>query len=216
MESITEKSLVETETQTEIEKETELEKETEQWMNLLLEENSEEAEVIIEIPRNSRVKYEYDKITQRIICDRILSTPFSYFFNYGYIPNTLSSDGDPIDAVVLMEDAIYPGCSIQCRILGYLETKDEKGDDPKLILCPTTKVDPGCNHWNDILDISISILNKIKHFFTHYKDLEEGKFVEVGNFMGKDDAKQLIIDSRIQYFSNLISENNFTIEKENA
>ena len=196
--------------------ENKIEKEAENWMNLLLEENSEEIEVIIEIPRNSRIKYEYDKKLQRMICDRVLTTPFAYFFNYGYIPNTLSNDGDPIDAVVLMDEEIYPGCSIQCRLLGYLETKDEKGDDPKLILCPTSKVDPGCNHWKDVLDIPITTLNKIKHFFSHYKDLEEGKFVEIGTFVGKEDAKQLVIESRIQYFSNLMGESGFAVEEENS
>ena len=186
--------------------EAELEKETEKWMNFMLEENSDEVEVIVEIPRNSRVKYEYDKESQRIICDRILTTPFSYFFNYGYVPNTLSEDGDPIDAVVLMEDALFPGCSIQCRILGVLETKDEKGDDPKLILCPSSKVDPGYDRWEDVLDVSMTMLNKLTHFFTHYKDLEKGKYVEVGSFMCKEKAKQIIVDSRIRYFSNLMDE----------
>jgi inorganic pyrophosphatase len=210
MESSSETS-VETENK-ETEEKTEIEKETDKWIEILLEENSTEVEVIVEIPKNSRIKYEYDKEAQRMVCDRILTTPFSYFFNYGYIPNTLSEDGDPIDAVILMEDAIYPGCSIRCRILGYLETKDEKGNDPKLILCPTSKIDPGYDHWRDILDISIAILNKLKYFFTHYKDLEEGKFVEVGHFMGKEDAKQMIIESRMLYYSNLMDESQLILE----
>jgi inorganic pyrophosphatase len=181
--------------------------ETDKWMNVLAEDNPEEVEVIIEIPKDSRVKYEYDKETQRIVCDRILTTPFSYFFNYGYLPNTLSEDGDPMDAIVLMEDALFPGCSIRCRILGVLETKDEKGEDPKLILCPTSKIDPGYEHWRDILDVSVALLNKLKHFFSHYKDLEEGKFVEVGHLLGKEDAKQMVLASRIHYYSQLIDEN---------
>ena len=181
--------------------------ETDKWMNVLAEDNPEEVEVIIEIPKDSRVKYEYDKETQRIVCDRILTTPFSYFFNYGYLPNTLSEDGDPMDAIVLMEDALFPGCSIRCRILGVLETKDEKGEDPKLILCPISKIDPGYEHWRDILDVSVALLNKLKHFFSHYKDLEEGKFVEVGHLLGKEDAKQMVLASRIHYYSQLIDEN---------
>jgi inorganic pyrophosphatase len=196
----------------ETEEKTQIEKETDRWMSILLEENSEEMDVIIEIPRNSRIKYEYDKVSQRMVCDRVLTTPFSYFFNYGFLPNTLSEDGDPIDAVVLMEDAIFPGCSIRCRILGVLETEDEKGQDPKLILCPVSKVDPGYDHWKDILDVSIAILNKIKHFFTHYKDLEEGKYVKVGHFMSKEDARQIIIDSRIRYFSGLMDEGKLILQ----
>ena len=161
-----------------------------------------EVEVIIEIPRNSRVKYEYDKQSQRIVCDRILTTPFSYFFNYGYIPNTLSDDGDALDAVVLMDEPLVPGCSIQCRIMGLLETSDEKGNDPKIVLCPSVSVDPCYEHWNDILDVSIGMLNKLKHFFSHYKDLEKGKFVQVGSFLGREDAKQVVADSRIVFYSN--------------
>jgi inorganic pyrophosphatase len=182
-----------------------IEMELDKCMEVLLEENSEEINVIIEIPRNSRIKYEYDKVAQRMVCDRVLTTPFSYFFNYGYLPNTLSEDGDPIDAVILMEDAIFPGCSIRCRLLGVLETEDEKGTDPKLILCPVSKVDPGYDHWRDILDVSISILNKLKHFFSHYKDLEEGKFVKVGHFLSKEDARQIVFDSRVRYYSNLLN-----------
>jgi inorganic pyrophosphatase len=196
----------------ETEEKTQIEKETDRWMSILLEENSEEMDVIIEIPRNSRIKYEYDKVSQRMVCDRVLTTPFSYFFNYGFLPNTLSEDGDPIDAVVLMEDAIFPGCSIRCRILGVLETEDEKGQDPKLILCPVSKVDPGYDHWKDILDVSIALLNKIKHFFTHYKDLEEGKYVKVGHFTSKEDARQIIIDSRIRYFSGLMDEGKLILQ----
>ena len=195
-----------------IDMETKIDTEVEKWMSLLLEEDSEEVNVLIEIPKGSRIKYEYDKETQRMICDRVLSTPFSYFFNYGYVPNTLSEDGDPIDAVVLMEESLFPGCSIRCRILGYLETKDEKGIDPKLILCPITKIDSSHDNWRDILDVSVSVLNKIKHFFEHYKDLEDGKFVEVGDFVGKADAIQAVTDSRILYFSRMIDESKIPLQ----
>lgn len=102
----------------------------------------EEVDVIIEISKNSHIKYEYDKERNMIMCDRILHTPMKYPFNYGFIPNTLSEDGDPLDVVVLMDDKLIPGCIIKCIILGYLETRDDAGNDPKLIVCPIEKVDP--------------------------------------------------------------------------
>jgi len=102
----------------------------------------EKVDVIIEISKNSHIKYEYDKERNMIMCDRILHTPMKYPFNYGFIPNTLSEDGDPLDVVVLMDDKLIPGCIIKCTILGYLETRDDVGNDPKLIVCPVEKVDP--------------------------------------------------------------------------
>jgi inorganic pyrophosphatase len=107
----------------------------------------EEVDVVIEISKNSHIKYEYDKEKNMIRCDRILHTPMKYPFNYGFIPNTLSEDGDPLDVVVLMDDKLVPGCIIRCTILGYLETKDDAGNDPKLIVCPIKKVDP---MWKDM------------------------------------------------------------------
>jgi inorganic pyrophosphatase len=189
-------------------------KEIDEWMEVLLEEKSEDLEVIIEIPKGSRIKYEYDKDSQRMICDRVLSTPFTYFFNYGYIPNTLRENGNPLDAVVLMEDSLLPGCSIRCRLLGILETSDENGDDPKLIVCPISKIDRNYEQWEDVLDVSISELNKLKYFFSHYKDLEEGSFVEVGNFIGREDSKRLLIDSRIHYYSSLMDSSLSTMDME--
>ncbi len=144
-------------------------------------------EVFIEIAKNSHIKYEYDKEKRALICDRILHTPLKYHFNYGFIPNTLSEDGDPIDVVVLMNDALVPGCLIKCRILGFLDTEDSAGNDPKLICCPITKVDPSWRDVSDINDISSHELEQIKYFFQHYKDLEY-KQVIVGNFHGKKDA----------------------------
>jgi len=184
--------------------EPEMDAQTGQWMDALVRENTEDLEVIVEIPKGSHVKYEYDKKTQRIVCDRILSTPFFYFFNYGYVPNTLSEDGDPLDVILLMEDSLFPGCSIRCRVLGLLETSDEKGTDPKLIVCPISKIDNFYDHLEDVMDVSVGLLNKIKHFFQHYKDLEKGKYVKVGQFMGHEDARHVLFESRIAYYSQLI------------
>lgn len=162
----------------------------------LMEETDPEftVDVFIEIAKNSHIKYEYDKEKKALICDRILHTPFNYQFNYGFIPDTLSEDGDPIDVVVVMEDELIPGSYINCRLLGYLETKDESGIDPKLIMCPSRKVDPTYSSYRNISDINPSLREKIKYFFSHYKDLEN-KHVVIGTFRGKYDAIQIYQES---------------------
>jgi len=142
-----------------------------------------DVDVIIEIAKGGHIKYEYDKELKMLICDRILHTPMKYPFNYGFIPNTLSEDEDPLDAVVLMDDELVPGCLIKCKILGYLDTKDHAGNDPKIIVCPVDKIDP---MWKDVDDLfsdklDVHTLKKIKYFFEHYKDLEN-KTVSVGEF----------------------------------
>ena len=142
-------------------------------------------DVFIEISKNSSVKYEYDDKLKSLICDRILYTPFKYEFNYGFIPNTLSDDEDTLDAIVLMDEALVPGCYIKCKIIGCLETIDEKGNDPKLILVPIDKVDPNSVNINDINDIKEHDLKKIKYFYEHYKDLENKKVI-IGNFLNRE------------------------------
>ena len=113
-----------------------------------MQEEVKEVNVFIEIAKNSHIKYEYDKELKALICDRILHTPFKYDFNYGFIPNTLSEDGDPLDVVVIMDEELVPGCYIKCKILGLLETRDDQGIDPKLIMCPINKVDPKYKLYN--------------------------------------------------------------------
>ena len=111
-------------------------------------------EVLVEISKNSNIKYEYDKENKRLFFDRILHTPFTYFFNYGFIDNTLSFDGDPIDAVIIMDESLISGCTIECKIIGCLETSDDKGDDPKLIACPINSIDPNQKDISDISDLN--------------------------------------------------------------
>jgi inorganic pyrophosphatase len=147
----------------------------------------DEVDVFIEISKNSHIKYEYDKNLKILKCDRILHTPFKYLFNYGFIPNTISPDGDPLDAVVIMEEELVPGCIIRCKILGCLETQDDSGVDPKMILCPANKVDPTYTTINDIRHVPHLTLKKIHYFFSHYKDLEN-KSVQVGELLGKEEA----------------------------
>ena len=155
-------------------------------------------DVFIEISRNSHIKYEYDKDRKSLICDRILHTPFKYSFNYGFVPDTLSEDKDPLDVIVLIEEELIPGCYIKCKILGYLETKDDEGNDPKLIVCPIEKVDPSYKLINDINNVEAHTLNKIKYFFQHYKDLEN-KHVDVGSFKNKAEAIQIYYESINRY-----------------
>lgn len=112
-----------------------------------------EVDVIIEISKGGHIKYEYDKQRNMLVCDRILHTPMKYPFNYGFIPNTLSEDGDPLDVVVLMDDELVPGCLIKCKVLGYLDTRDDAGNDPKMIVCPVEKVDPMWKNIDNLLSI---------------------------------------------------------------
>ena len=157
-----------------------------------------EVDVSIEIPKNSHIKYEYDSETKILKCDRILHTPFNYFFNYGFVVNTLSLDGDALDVIVLMDDELIPGCSIRCKILGYLETSDDHGDDPKMIVCPISKIDPTCANINNITDIPQHTCEKIVYFFNHYKDLEK-KAVTVGKILGREEALCIYKESVIRY-----------------
>jgi len=155
-------------------------------------------DVFIEISKESNIKYEFDKKKNILICDRILHTPFRYIFNYGFIPNTLSLDSDPIDAVIIMEESLVPGCLIKCKIIGCLETSDSEGIDPKLILCPIDKIDPKAININNLYDLPDILLEQIKYFFTHYKDLEN-KVVSIGKFIEKDEAIQIYLDSIKNY-----------------
>ena len=166
-------------------------------------------DVFIEISKNSHIKYEYDKERKSLICDRILHTPLNYQFNYGFIPNTLSEDGDPIDAVVLMDDELVPGCYINCKLIGVLETKDDAGNDPKLIMMPSIKIDPAYDGYNNICEISKSTRDKIKYFFTHYKDLENKKVV-VGNFRDKEEALKIYQESIKRCNKHFVTSNKIT------
>lgn len=130
----------------------------------------EEVDVIIEISKGGHIKYEYDKERNMLVCDRILHTPMKYPFNYGFIPNTLSEDSDPLDVVVLMDDELVPGCIIRCKILGYLDTKDDAGNDPKIIVCPIEKVDPMWKNVDNILnvgEVNFNYTQDVNYLFEH-------------------------------------------------
>jgi inorganic pyrophosphatase len=146
--------------------------------------------VYIEISKNTNVKYEFDPELGALVCDRVLYTPFSFPFNYGFIPKTLSGDGDPLDAIVYMEESLVPGSYIKCRIIGCLETTDEKGEDTKLILVPCKKVSPTTAEIKSVNDLPKTFLEKVVYFYRHYKDLENKKVV-IGNILDNEEAYRL-------------------------
>ena len=151
---------------------------------------------IIEIPKDSEpVKYEVDKESGAIFVDRILSTPMRYPCNYGYVPHTLCGDGDPADVLVVLPLPLVPGSVIRCRPVGVLRMSDEAGSDEKLLAVPVEKVFSGYSHINDIAQVSGHWLERIGHFFEHYKDLEKGKWVKIDGWGGADEAKKILLDA---------------------
>ncbi|HET6430748.1 inorganic diphosphatase [Dyella sp.] len=154
----------------------------------------EEINVIIEIPKDAEpVKYEVDKASGAIFVDRILSTPMRYPCNYGYVPGTLGDDGDPLDALVILPLPLIPGSVIRCRPVGMLRMTDEAGGDEKLLVVPVEKVFAGYAHIQDIDAVSGHWLERIGHFFEHYKDLEKGKWVKLDGWAKAADAKAEIL-----------------------
>lgn len=152
----------------------------------------EDLNVIIEIPKGSMVKYEIDKESEALIADRFAHSMLGYPLNYGFVPHTLSGDGDPADALVLGEIELIPGCVVRCRPIGALKTEDESGTDEKIIMVPITKVDPTYKDYQSINDVPEFLRKKIQHFYEHYKDLEEGKWVKISGWVDADEAKEII------------------------
>jgi inorganic pyrophosphatase len=143
-------------------------------------------DVVIEIPKGSRNKYEVDHDSGKVKLDRYLFTAMGYPTDYGFIDDTLGEDGDPLDALVLLPEPVFPGCVVEARPVGMFRMTDEKGGDDK-VLCVLT--DPRWDHITDIGDISEFELDAIKHFFVHYKDLEPGKFVKAADWVGREEAE---------------------------
>jgi inorganic pyrophosphatase len=146
--------------------------------------------VVVEIPQGSSIKYEVDKESGAVFVDRFLFTAMYYPFNYGFIPNTLADDGDPTDVLVISSEAVVPGSVIRCRPIGMLEMEDEAGIDTKIIAVPVSKLDRTFENIKDINDLPEATLEKIKHFFEHYKELEKGKWVKVKEFKSAKDAME--------------------------
>jgi inorganic pyrophosphatase len=156
-----------------------------------------DVEVVIEIPKGQRNKYEMDHHTGRIKLDRMLFTSTRYPADYGFIEETLAGDGDPLDALVLLEEPTFPGCLITARVIGMFRMKDEKGPDDKILCVPAS--DPRMEHLRDIHHVSEFERLEIQHFFEVYKDLEPGKSVEAARWSDRAAAELEIERSHKRY-----------------
>ncbi len=156
--------------------------------------------VVIEIPsHNSPIKYELDKDSGMVMVDRFLGTSMTYPCEYGFIPHTLSEDGDPVDVLVISPYSLLPGIVIRCRPIGMLRMTDESGKDTKILAVPVTKLTPRYQHMQKPEDIGQELLNAIEHFFKHYKDLEPGKWAKIEGWEGVESARQEILASIDRY-----------------
>ncbi|WP_166980330.1 inorganic diphosphatase [Paramicrobacterium fandaimingii] len=151
-----------------------------------------EYDVVVEIPKGSRNKYEVDHETGRVYLDRVLFTGFVYPVDYGYFENTLGLDGDPVDALVLLEYPLFPGVVVKVRPVGVLNMSDEAGSDAKVV-CVQHK-DPRWQHIQDITDVPQHQRDEIEHFFKRYKDLEPNKWVEVDGWGDAAEAERIVQD----------------------
>ncbi|MCG5499935.1 inorganic diphosphatase [Ectothiorhodospira lacustris] len=152
--------------------------------------------VIIEIPAYaSPVKYEVDKDSGALLVDRFMASPMFYPCNYGFVPHTLSDDGDPVDVLVMTPFPVVSGSVIRCRPVGMLKMTDEAGEDAKLLAVPVSKLSREYDHIQGPDDVPALLLDQIKHFFEHYKELEPGKWVKVEGWVGVDEAKAEIESS---------------------
>ncbi len=150
--------------------------------------------VVVEVPYGGEpVKYEMDKDAGTMYVDRILYTSMRYPGNYGFVPHTLSDDGDPIDVLIANRRPLIPGCVINCRPLGILRMSDEAGEDEKLVAVPSPKISSMFEDVHSIEDLPQLLRNQIGHFFEHYKDLEQGKWVKVDRWEGAEAAKEAIL-----------------------
>ena len=150
-------------------------------------------DVVIEIPAGSRNKYEIDHESGKIRLDRMLFTSTRYPYDYGFVENTLSLDGDPLDALVMLDEPTFPGCVVSCRVIGMLRMTDEKGGDDKLLCVAAGDIRK--DYLTDIADLPTFELEEIKHFFEVYKSLEPNKSVHGGDWVGHAEAEAEINNS---------------------
>lgn len=156
--------------------------------------------VVIEIPSHSSpVKYEIDKTTGMIMVDRFFSTAMFYPCEYGFVPHTLSEDGDPVDVLVVSPFSLVAGSVIRCRPIGLLRMTDESGKDAKILAVPVDKLTPKYKHVKKPADLGQDFINAIEHFFTHYKDLDNGKWVKVEGWEDISAAREEILASVDRY-----------------
>ena len=159
----------------------------------------EQVNVVVEIPRGSNVKYEIDEETGFVFVDRFLYTPTYYPFNYGFIPQTRGDDGDPLDALVVTEEPVFPMSVIRSRPIGVLLMVDEKGPDAKIVAVPARHVDPNYSDVDSVEQLPEFTRRQIEHFFQHYKESEPGKFVTIGGWKDSKHAKELITRATTMY-----------------
>ena len=156
----------------------------------------EDVNVIIEVPVGGEpIKYEMDKEAGTLFVDRFLYTPMRYPGNYGFVPHTLSGDGDPIDVLVCNTRALVPGCVINVRPIGVLIMEDNAGEDEKIIAVPTPKITRRYENVRNYTDLPQITLEQVAHFFEHYKDLEPGKWVKIGGWHNADRARKMIVEA---------------------
>lgn len=149
--------------------------------------------VVIEIPMGGEpIKYEVDKESGAIFVDRFMNTAMFYPANYGFIPNTLGSDGDPLDVLVLSHTAVVPGAVVPCRPVGVLVMEDEAGGDEKILAVPDASLNPYYKNVEKLEDLPEMVLKQIEHFFSHYKDLDPGKWVRIERWADAETAADLI------------------------
>ncbi len=153
----------------------------------------ESLNVIIEVPVGGEpVKYEFDKKSGALFVDRILHTPMRYPANYGFVPHTMSPDGDPLDALVVARSPFIPGCVVRVRPIAVLVLEDEAGGDEKLVTVPVDATFPYYSNVGERGDLPEIVMQQIEHFFTHYPDLEPRTWVWVGHWGGAEDAKRVV------------------------
>ena len=161
--------------------------------------NPDAINVVIEIPYGSNIKYEVDKESGAVVVDRVMYSAMFYPANYGFVPNTLSDDGDPADVLVLNEFPLQAGSVIKARLIGVLIMEDESGVDEKLISVPVSKIDPRYDRIQSLQDLPQITLDRIKNFFETYKTLEPNKWVKVKDFKDKQEAQRILQTSIENY-----------------
>ena len=158
--------------------------------------------VFIEIPKNSKLKFEFDEELKAIKLDRVLYGPNYFPFEYGFVKDTLGEDGDPLDCVLLSSFPTFPGCIVKARPIGILEMEDEAGTDTKILAVPLEKIDPRFAQIQDIKDLPEHTKKEIKEFFETYKRLEPGKWVKLKDFKGKEIAEKMIEEAKNRFEKN--------------
>lgn len=157
-------------------------------------------DVVVEIPKGSRNKYEYDHEKNVIRLDRMIFSSMFYPSDYGFVPDTLALDGDPLDVLVLVTEATFPGCVIEVRPIGIFKMTDEKGPDAKVLCVPVS--DPNWDKIRDLDDVNPHLIREIEHFFQVYKDLEKKK-VGIEGWENKEYAVKTILESKERYIEDL-------------